>query len=67
MFFFKSEKKNIKYVFSNTWSQQSPERLVLSHAASAWWDRGALPPLTIASGWKQFIRRGIRSGFCSAD
>jgi len=33
-----------------THSQQPPERSVLSHVASA---VGALPSLTIASGWKQ--------------
>jgi len=51
-------------VRSATRSQQPPERSVLSHAVSAWWgfttayDRQRLETV---------IRRGIRSGFCSAD
>jgi len=50
-------------VRSATHSQQPPERLVLSHAASAWWG------FTIADDRQRLeavIRRGIRSGFCSA-
>jgi len=51
-------------VRSATHSQQPPQRSVLSHAASAWWG------FTTADDHQRLeavIRRGIRSGFCSAD
>ena len=47
-----------------TQSKQPPERSILSHAASAWWG------FTIADDRRLLeavIRRGIRSGFCSAN
>ena len=51
-------------VRSATHSQQPPEWSVLSHVASTWWG------FTTADDrqWLEaVIRRGIRSGFCSAD